>query len=283
MGAQEIAAEKASARGPMGAGVHAWVPAKGAATIARPELFDPRRPTTTGFEKAPDVLEARPRDAALRSVWKNADIYDRIDALDKALRGLDLDAKEIGREEKKAEAWLAGGGEPSTTALWAVEEICRFAPKDVTGLEPAQAAVGTGCAQLAPYFTARQERLGTTATVEIVQPKAGLPNPPYSEQQYESVLNLYLRAAHQAGRFPEVTTHYFIDQTTKRASGRPVGDHVDPRCFNLTRFYRDIARFFGHAAGSIYGVAPLYGQKHGESTIWWSQGACHGKPPKEAA
>jgi hypothetical protein len=143
----------------------------------------------------------------------------------------------------------------------------------------------------------------STVPVEIVQPGvkdekkdqntcdpnnsniAPLSDPPYSDDQYESVANLYLRAAYIAGTFPEITTHFVVDSF--------IGGHCDPRCFKLHHLYDLIAAKLGHAAGSTYGVVPTYGLKSGTSTIWWDDGSagarsvngttrptdiCHGKP-----
>jgi hypothetical protein len=98
-----------------------------------------------------------------------------------------------------------------------------------------------------------------------------LDTPPYSDTQYKSVVGLYLRAALAAGRFPQITTHFVEDAF--------VQGHCDPRCFDLTRLYRDIAAAMGHAAGSMYGVTPSYGLKWGSNTIWWSDKICHGAHP----
>jgi hypothetical protein len=137
----------------------------------------------------------------------------------------------------------------------------------------------------------RRARLSSTVSIELVQvgQRAGgnpntcdptnrdalpLPNPAYSEDQYWNTVLMYLRAALQAGRWPEVTTHFVVDAFA--------GGHCDPRCFDLTRFYATIARVLGplgHAADSFYGVAPSYGMTSGTHTVWWHNPTCHGSPP----
>jgi hypothetical protein len=97
-----------------------------------------------------------------------------------------------------------------------------------------------------------------------------LSNPPYTPTQYANVRGVYFRASLTAGYFLEVTTHKVVDKL----------GHCDPRCFDLTTFYKDTATMLGHAAGSTYGVKPEYSAKPGVGTVWWHNGHCHGGPPK---
>jgi len=57
LGAAKLAEEQKLGRGPLGAGVTAWVPRTGGAVVARPRLFEARRPSTSEFEKAADIIE----------------------------------------------------------------------------------------------------------------------------------------------------------------------------------------------------------------------------------
>jgi hypothetical protein len=98
-----------------------------------------------------------------------------------------------------------------------------------------------------------------------------LPNPPYTNDQYASLVLLYLRAARAAGRFPEVTTHFVVDAFIR--------GHCDPRCFDLQRFYNDVATALGHGQGSTYGPAPSYGTTWGTHNIWWNDRICNGPHP----
>jgi hypothetical protein len=134
------------------------------------------------------------------------------------------------------------------------------------------------CNRLAPLFTARAARIGSTVNVEIVQERgtdclataAATPLSPYTDNQFQSVKRLYLRAALETGTFPEITTHFLID--------RGIGDHCDPRCFNVNRLYSLIAAAFGHRAGSLYGITPSYGTA-APHNIWWYDRVCGGSHP----
>ena len=82
------------------------------------------------------------------------------------------------------------------------------------------------------------------------------------------MVKVYLRAALEAQFFPEITTHFLVD--------RGIGDHGDPRCFDLTQLYADIATALGHPAGTTYGIVPDYGIKP-PANVWWVDKVC-GKP-----
>jgi hypothetical protein len=82
---------------------------------------------------------------------------------------------------------------------------------------------------------------------------------------------LYLQAALQADRFPEVTTHYWMD--CKDLSG-----HYDPRCFRLQHFYDLIAEQMGHEKGRRYGIEPKPGLKRGENNVWGDKSHCKEDP-----
>ena len=101
---------------------------------------------------------------------------------------------------------------------------------------------------------------------------ATLPTPPYSDNQYNSALALYLRSTLAAGKFPQLTTHFTLDTFD------PEG-HCDPRCFNLNKLYNAIAATMGHAQGSSYGITPSYGTRSGTNNIWWDDRICHGSAP----
>jgi hypothetical protein len=111
--------------------------------------------------------------------------------------------------------------------------------------------------------------------VEIVQEQGGTaraptPLPAYTSDQYDSIVRVYLRAALQAGRWPEITTHFLVD--------RNIGDHVDPRCFNLGELYRWIQVAMAHAPMSTYGIVPSYGTGPANN-VWWRPSICGGPPP----
>ncbi|MFL6285025.1 MAG: hypothetical protein ACJ74Q_17930, partial [Pyrinomonadaceae bacterium] len=247
------------------------------------------------------------RDDLFRQVWNATQPAKRDEAFNKAIAGMSLSADEIkgektGNNLKRSDpdfnpgveaALKAGSTEKVTTSSsWTVEEICNMVtPKTVASVAVSgkETELTDACAALSAYFTRRDARVASTVAVEIVQPGvkkgatnentcnpknpdiAPLSNPPYSADQYKSLVQLYLRAAYRAGTFPEVTTHFVVDSF--------IGGHCDPRCFDLNYLYDSIAGALGHGKGSTYGVKPNYGRSSGTHTVWWDDGICHGKHP----
>jgi hypothetical protein len=117
MSAQHIQDEQTKGRGPMGAGVGAYVPRTGDATITRPDFFERRRPTTTDFEKALEEFEQpadktlslgekkvtwkKRRDDLFRQVWNATNTSKRDAAFSNALAGLNLTTEEIEDEKNR--------------------------------------------------------------------------------------------------------------------------------------------------------------------------------------
>jgi hypothetical protein len=285
--------ERRSGRGPLGLGVNAFLPPNDAAVLARPNFYTLRRPTTTEFEKASDILDMQDREQLLRQTWKSTNDNARRQALDNALANLDLSAAEIATEKAGAiDKLTAPSGRIFTTATWAVESICsRYNNGDLSIAAPNQEnSLSSACDTLDEYFKIRNSRVKSTVAVEIIQVGAiaatgnqntcdannpniaELPNPPYSDNQYNSATNLYLRAALASGKFPQMTTHFALDTFD------PAG-HCDPRCFNLTKLYGSIASVMGHAKGSTYGIKPSYGTQSSTNNIWWDNNICHGSAP----
>jgi hypothetical protein len=125
VGTTKIAEEAKLGRGPLGAGVSAWVSRDTDATIARPNFYESRRPTTTEFEKSSDVLNQENREQDFRQVWKAAKATEQTTALNNVLAGQGLTPKEIAEEQTSASKQLnATSGKTFTTAGWAVEDIC---------------------------------------------------------------------------------------------------------------------------------------------------------------
>ncbi len=285
--------ERRAGRGPLGLGVNAYLPERDATVVARPNFYEARRPTTTEFEKASDILDRQDREQLLRQAWKSTNDVARRQALDTALVNLDLTAAEIAAETAGAiEKLSANSGRIFTTATWAVEGICtRYNKGDRSVAASSQeSSLSSACAPLGEYFNIRNSRVKSSVAVEIIQVGARsetgnqntcsasnpniaeLPNPPYSENQYNSATSLYLRAALASGKFPQTTTHFALDTFAPDA-------HCDPRCFNLTRLYNSIASVMGHARGSTYGITPSYGTQGGTNNIWWDDNICHGSAP----
>ena len=154
-----------------------------------------------------------------------------------------------------------------TTATGAVSQICEdvaaggAAKVAVKGQE---AALTTACATIKPVLDARKTRIADTTNVEIIASKgsdcdassSATPFGGYVPAAYDAVAKLYALAALEAGQFPEITTHYFLDSTTPPGSPGPVTksqNRCDPRCFDLDRLYAKIAAILNHPAGTTYG------------------------------
>ena len=219
----------------------------------------------------------------------------------------EIQGEKTGNKKKKgdqdfnpgAENVLALGSKEdmTTSSSWAIEDICKqvkSSPVSTIAVSGKEKELTDTCAGLTDYFKERQAHISSVVAVEIVQPGVRAPkdkkdkvnkntcdptnpdivalsNPPYSATQYESIRDMYLRAAFQAASFPEITTHFALDAF--------VEGHCDPRCFDLGNLYLLIAIALGHAAGSSYGVVPSYGRRWGTNNVWWDDGICHSKHP----
>ena len=285
VGASNIATHARENRGPLGPGVYAWVPEAGDPTIARPGPFEAKRPTTSEWEKAEDVINQAGREKAFRQVWKAADPSQHQPALDRALAGTGLTPSEIKAEQTGATTQLsASSGKIFTTAAWAVAEICSAARSlgaVAVAAKGKDVDLTTACATLKPYLDARKTRVESSTNVEIVEPENQLscahpektkpvPHIDYTADQYRSVTLLYLRVALAAQVFPEITTHFWVD--------RGLRGHCDPRCFKLGSLYDAIAAALGHGKGSTYGARPSYGKVWGTNNVWWYDPVCGGAP-----
>jgi hypothetical protein len=293
MSSSVLERERQIGRGPLGLGVNAFFPRENSTVLTRPTFYEARRPTTTEFEKASDILPKPERERLLRAVWRSTNGNARRQALDNALVNLNLSSAEIAKEQREASAKLAAAsGRIFTTATWSVENICtRYNSGDRSVVAAGgEASLRSACGTLTNYFNTRNSRVKASVATEIVQAGvrsergnqntcdarnsniATFPKPPYSENQYNSTLTVYLRAALSAGKFPQMTTHYALDAFDPEA-------HCDPRCFNLNKLYASVASTMGHAKGSSYGITPSYGTRLGTNNIWWNDRICHGSAP----
>jgi hypothetical protein len=285
--------ERQQGRGPLGLGVNAYLPRDSSQVIARPNFFESRRPTTTEFEKASDVMVLSDRERLFRQVWQATASNARRQGLDTALANLGLSSSEIAKEQQEAADKLsASSGRIYTTGTWTIEAICSSYNRGDRSMAIAdrENSLQNACGSLSNYFNVRNSRIRSSVTAEILQlgarseqgnqntcdPNNGniatLPTPAYSENQYDRTLALYLRAALAAGKFPQMTTHFALDTFSSDA-------HCDPRCFNLTKLYQKSAAVLGHASGSTYGIKPSYGTQLGTNNIWWNDRICHDSPP----
>ncbi len=295
MSASALERERLAGRGPLGLGVNNYLPRDANAVLARPNFYEPRRPTTTEFEKASDILIRDDRERLFRQVWGVTNGTARRQSLDTALTKLGLTPSEIATEQKEAQTKLtASSGRIFTTATWAIESICNRYNNGESGdillNENREETLSNVCGTLTNYFTIRNNRVRSSVATEIVQVGArsekgnqntcdarngniaAFPNPAYSSNQYDRAQALYLRATLAAGKYPQTTTHFSLD--TFDPSG-----HCDPRCFNLTKLYNSIATTMGHAQGSTYGITPSYGTQTKTNNIWWNDRICHASHP----
>jgi hypothetical protein len=305
-------------RGPLDEAAAAWVPEAGAAVVARPQFFDPRRPAATQFERRADIIAMEPRERAFEKVWQATSPAEQQAALQASLAGLEVTPNkgeskaeltqraikerkitpdEVAAEQKKANEQLAsplpakfGAAEKPhywTTAAWSVERVCEHLKtakaEELAASKDKAKDLEAGCKALEKYFAQRGARFGSTVNVEVSQPAGSacnsdekkftlVPLPPYTASQYQAAAQVYLQAALQADQFPEVTTHFWLDNFD--ASG-----HCDPRCFNLQAFYDAVAGMVGHAKGSLYGIKPNYGTTRGTHNVWWHPKVCGGNHP----
>jgi len=135
------------------------------------------------------------------------------------------------------------------------------------------------CTALEKLFATRNAAVQSSAHVEMVQPEdpgtgctpgkgAKKLSNPYTTHQYQEVEDLYLKAALEGGRFPFITTHYFVQQA--------LGDRCDPRCFDLGNLYQMLQKDLGHKPNTIYGLPTNYGEKFKGESIWWHPVVCGG-------
>lgn len=199
-----------------------------------------------------------------------------------------------------------------TTAIWAIANLCNRVTTDqkialnlVQSPKNANQLVQT-CQKLNPILQANRTRVGSSVNVELIQkrgsdcftadievktynnldgaikipenraiPLANYNREAYTDSQYESLKNFYLKSTLAAGRFPQIVTHYWLDQ----GLGKVIGDHCDPRGLNLTEVYSRISEALDHPTGTTYGIKPQYGQNPQKGdNIWWGEAILGEKP-----
>jgi hypothetical protein len=278
---------KAPQKGPLGVG-YSVVKRTGETVENRKSLFEEYRPTATEWEKGEKEMDAQTRVKWMRQVWAGLNAAQRTEAINFVKTKFALTDAEVKADKQNPTAELdpantcvPKGDEPCihTLAGWAVERVCNtqswVAPATTPpdkDLENKLQAGKTACGQLAPIFKLRAERVPFTTNVEIRQVgKAPFPAPFYTDEQYEGVKTLYLKAALEAGAFPKITTHFWVD--------REVQGHTDPRCFDMHKLNKLISKALGNNPADLYGDAPKYGIKWGEHNVWWGKD-CKGEAPK---
>jgi hypothetical protein len=215
------------------------------------------------------------------------------------------------REYARNPRALDGG---RTTAIWAIAELCQTVLSSPEQLVKAAASPASqpklkqACERVNPQLQASQQRLASSMNVELVQkegsdcfvsdaevqaynriaddahkiakdravPLETYDRPAYTNSQYEGLVQLYLWGAIYAGRYPEIVTHYWLDQ----GNGKVIGTHCDPRGLDLSRLYREIALILGHPRETQYGASPQYGRSPAQGdNVWWSETIMGGPAP----
>jgi hypothetical protein len=297
MSTANIRDQQQNARGPMKLGPNVYIPRQPAAAnenlldpIARP-FFDPHRPTSTFYEQAADILPAAERDRLARDLWRSTPEDLRAIALDVALTDVPTSTVPADELKRRSRSWLDASSEENfqnfrrsypdnyfdgakTTALWTARAICDRTPDNIT------------CTRLQPVLEETRQRVAATINIEIVQ----LPGshcltrgklqrlPGYTDYQYATTAKLYLYTALLTGRFPDITTHFFVDSFLLNQGKFP---HCDPRGLDLQRLYDEIARLSGDPPGTLYGIVPNYGtDPRRGANIWWSDAVFGRSPPR---
>jgi hypothetical protein len=192
-----------------------------------------------------------------------------------------------------------------TTAIWAIGNLCQKVLGDnqtAIALVPAPkyaTQLRQTCQRVNPTLQANRTRVGAAVNVELIQQRGSdcftadievrtynslygaikIPanravplmlydGEAYTDDQYEALKTFYLKSVLAAGRFPQMVTHYWLDQ----GLGKAIGDHCDPRGLNLTKIYSRISDALGHPPGTIYGIKPQYGRNPQKGdNVWWSE------------
>jgi hypothetical protein len=288
---------KAEGSTPVGEGAAAYVTAAGAPFQTHSKFYNAQRATATELERGNDLMDLKTRETNMQLIWSLTDPAEQTKALAAYLALFpSLASKEVTAETAKAKKNLDSaqttpdgkGAKVFTTAGGAVSQICdAVAARGAKAIAVAgqDTALDAACKVMRPVFAARSLRVAESTNVEIIADTgtdcdataAALPFTAYAPAAYDAVANLYLKAALEAGQFPEITTHYFLDSITPAGSPGPVTksqNRCDPRCFDLDLLYSKIAAILGHGKGSSYGVPAIYGTTWGTSTVWWPQQVC---------
>jgi hypothetical protein len=193
-----------------------------------------------------------------------------------------------------------------TTGLWTVGYICDMVVNNpantVNLIKAAEFApqLQQVCAQLHSALSQSRARVASGVNIELNQqrgsdcwvnnaevrrynavvPKSSiipenrvvtlqtLERPAYTDSQYQYLAYFYLWAALQAGYYPQITTHFWLDQ----GKVGKIGDHCDPRGINLTYLYQQISELLDHPWGTLYGIEPKYGLSPDQGdNVWWAE------------
>jgi hypothetical protein len=214
-------------------------------------------------------------------------------------------------EAMRSRTNLDGG---KTTGIWAISNICdnvlmnRDRAVRMASSPQAAKTLQNSCQKLNSVLSESRKRVASSIHVEINQmrgsecytsnaqvrnyntqvaasakigangvvPLQTWERPAYTDAQYQKIALIYLQSALIAGQFPEITTHYWVDQ----GKFGKIGTHCDPRGFDLTRLYQEISFLLGNPPETRYGIEPRYGL-HPEKgdNVWWLEAAMGELPP----
>ena len=205
---------------------------------------------------------------------------------------------------------LDGG---KSTAIWAIAALCEEILTNKKGEDGAtnvtnSTPLAQDCVDIHPQLQTVQGRLASSFNVELVQKEgsdcftstaavqaynriadpahriasgqvrslATYERTAYSDSQYAGLVKIYLQAAITAGRFPQIVTHYWLDQ----GNGGVIGSHCDPRGLDINRLYQEIALALNHPTDNLYGPLPQYGlDPAAGDNVWWSDEIMNSLPP----
>ncbi|HEV7745425.1 MAG TPA: DUF4157 domain-containing protein [Pyrinomonadaceae bacterium] len=290
---------------PAGVGSGSYVTAAGAPRQIHPQFFNQQRPTATEFEKANDLMDQFTRETTMQKIWSLTNPAAQATAIDAYIALFpNMPTKDVTDEKQKAVQNLdSTKATPSTkpnakpvvftTATGAVFNICDLVAAGGAAqlaVQNKDAELVTACQKIKPIIDARKVRIPDTTNVEIVADKGTDCNTTgkleqfkkYAPAVYDAVAKLYVLASLEAGQYPEITTHYFLDSTTPAGSPGKVTtlqNRCDPRCFDLDLLYAKIAAILNHPKGTTYGITPNYGSNWGVSNVWWPPKVCGSAAP----
>ena len=281
---------------PVGEGPSSYITSRGTGILAHPRFYESDRPTATEFERANDLMEKKDRESLMQSVWPLTDPAFANAMMATYLARFPLTKKQSSKETETALRNFDPSqsipnndpGKPAvrTTAAGTAAAICdAVTAKSAAGIaaKGKEPDLEAQCKKLADLVKVRRERIAGSTNLEMYREKGSdcstdkakaQPFDPYPSAVYGAAARLYLMAALEAGQFPEITTHYFLDKNPMTKSQ----NRCDPRCWDLGLLYTTIAAILGHPKGTTYGVDFKPGTSWGTSTVWWFEPVCGAKP-----
>ena len=273
--------------------------------------FGSERQRDQGLRQVWQAANPQARQQAIQTVVSRLDDPPK-DLGNRAAIWFKLGSDQAFRREFARNPRALDGGK--TTAIWAIAELCNAALSSPEQLAQAAASpngqpqLQQACGKVNPQLQTSQQRLASSWNIELVQkegsdcfisdaevqaynriaddahkiakgravPLESYDRQAYTDSQYEALVQLYLWGAIYAGRYPEIVTHYWLDQ----GNGNVIGTHCDPRGLNIDRLYREISFVLGHPSDTQYGDRPQYGRNPEQGdNVWWSDTIMGGPAP----